>query len=262
MSRHQHWRIAEDSHVATLTLYRPQANNSLTPETLRELRAITAELNARDDIWAVVVEGSGDHFSSGVDTSVIQSMLDQPEDVFREQLREMQLALDEFEVIQKPTLAKLKGFCIGGGLLLALCCDLRIASQRTIFALPEVKLGLAVIMGTQRISRVVGMAVAKELVLLGDRFNAQTAQSLGLVHKVVPPDQLDAAVVSLADKFRRLPPRTIGVAKRILNEGYQLPLRESEELEIDAQAPLLHSQDLHEAIDSYLAKREPHFTGR
>ena len=100
------------------------------------------------------------------------------------------------------------------------------------------------------------------LILLGDRFNAQSAQALRLVHKVVPPDQLDAAVVSLADRFRRLPPRTIGVAKRILNEGYDLPLRESEDLEIDAQAQLLRSRDLREAIDSYLEKREPHFTGR
>ena len=262
MSNYQHWLIAEDSHVATLTLHRPQANNSLTPETLSELRLITAGLGARDDVWAIIVEGSGDHFSAGVDIGIIQSLLDQPENAAREQLREMQLALDEFEAIQIPTLARLQGFCIGGGLLLALCCDFRIASQRTIFALPEVKLGLAVIMGTQRISRAVGMAAAKELILLGDRFTAQTAQALGLVHKVVPPNQLDAAVASLADRFRRLPPRTVGVAKRILNEGYQLPLRDSEDLEIDAQARLLHSQDWREAIESYRAKREPHFTGR
>jgi enoyl-CoA hydratase/carnithine racemase len=261
MSKYQHWLVVEDSHIATLTLHRPQANNSLTPETLSELRLITADLGARDEVWAIVVEGSGDHFSTGVDTSVIRGMPDQPGEVFSRQLREMQLALDEFEAIPKPSIAKLKGFCIGGGLLLAVCCDFRIASQRTIFALPEVKLGVAVIMGTQRISRVVGTAAAKELILLGDRFNAQTAQALGLVHKVIPPDQLDAAVASLADRFRRLPPRTIGVAKRILNEGYDLSLRDSEDLEIAAQAQLLHSRDLREAIESYLEKREPHFTG-
>ena len=262
MSHYQHWLIVEDSHIATLTLNRPQANNSLAPETLSELRLIAADLRVRDEVWAVIVEGSGDHFSAGVDTSVIQGIPDQPEAAFRDQLRAMQLALDEFEAIPKPTIAKLKGFCLGGGLLLALCCDFRIASQRTIFALPEVKLGIAVIMGTQRISRVVGVAAAKELILLANRFNAQTAQALGLVHKVVPPDQLDAAVASLADKFRRLPPRTIGMAKRILNEGYDLSLRDSEDLEIDAQAQLLHSQDLREAIASYLEKREPRFTGR
>ena len=77
----------------------------------------------------------------------------------------------------------------------------------------------------------------------------------------MPPDQLDAAVASLADKFRRLPPRTIGVATRVLNDGFHLPLRDSEDLEIDAQAWLLHSQDLRGAVESYLAKRELHFTG-
>jgi enoyl-CoA hydratase len=261
MSDYQHWLLAEESHIATLTLNRPKANNSLTPDTLRELRSITADLKANSEVWAIILQGYGDHFSAGVDTSLIHSMFDQPEKVVREQLREMQLALDEFEAIQKPTLARLQGFCIGGGLLLALCCDFRIASQRTIFALPEVKLGIAVLMGTHRITRVTGMAAAKELVLLGDRFNAQTAHRLGLLHRVVTPDQLDTAVTAMADKFRRLPPRTIGAAKRIFNEGYGLPLRESEDLELDAQAQLLNSQDLREAIESYLAKREPHFTG-
>jgi enoyl-CoA hydratase/carnithine racemase len=120
---------------------------------LRELRSITADLKANSEVWAIILQGYGDHFSAGVDTSLIQSMLDQPEKLVREQLREMQLALDEFEAIQKPTLARLQGFCIGAGLLLALCCDFRIASRRTIFALPEVKLGIAVLMGTHRSNR-------------------------------------------------------------------------------------------------------------
>jgi enoyl-CoA hydratase len=262
MPDYQHWLLAEESHIATLTLNRPNANNSLTPETLRELRSITADLKANSEVWAIILQGSGDHFSAGVDTSFIRSMLDQPEKAAREQLREMQVALDEFEAIEKPILARLQGFCIGGGLLLALCCDFRIASQRTIFALPEIKLGIAVLMGTQRITRVTGMAAAKELVLLGDRFNAERAQSLGLLHRVVAPDQLDATVTAMADRFRRLPPRTVGVAKRILNEGFCLPLRDSQDLELDALGRLLSSRDVREAMESYLAKREPHFTGQ
>jgi enoyl-CoA hydratase/carnithine racemase len=262
MPDYQHWLLAEESHIATLTLNRPNANNSLTPETLSELRSITADLKANSEVWAIILQGSGDHFSAGVDTSFIRSMLDQPEKAAREQLREMQVALDEFEAIEKPILARLQGFCIGGGLLLALCCDFRIASQRTIFALPEIKLGIAVLMGTQRITRVTGMAAAKELVLLGDRFNAERAQSLGLLHRVVAPDQLDATVTAMADRFRRLPPRTVGVAKRILNEGFCLPLRDSQDLELDALGRLLSSRDVREAMESYLAKREPHFTGQ
>jgi enoyl-CoA hydratase/carnithine racemase len=207
------------------------------------------------------VQGQGDHFSIGVDTGLIHSLIGQSPAIYRGQLLEMQLALDEFESLEKPTIAKLRGFCIGGGLLLALCCDFRIASQRTIFALPEVKLGIAVLMGTHRITRVAGVAAAKKLVLLGERINAQTAHTVGLVHSIVPPDQLDASVAALADKFRKLPPRTVGIAKRIFNSTYHLSLRESQDMEIDAQAELLNSPDLREAIESYLTKREPHFTG-
>ena len=261
MPEYQHWLLAEEAHIATLTLNRPETNNSLTPETLQELRAITAQLRARREVWAVIVQGRGQHFSSGVDTHVIHSMLGKSEETFRDELLEMQIALDEFEALEKPTIAQLHGFCIGGGLLLALCCDFRIASQRTIFALPEVKLGLAVVMGTQRITRVAGAAATKKLILLGERLNAQTAYTLGLVHQVVPPDQLDATVRSWADKFRRLPPRTIGIAKRIINAGDQLSLRESQNLELAAQAELLNSPDLREAIESYLSKREPRFSG-
>jgi enoyl-CoA hydratase len=261
MSGTAHWLLDTTDRVATLTLNRPQAKNSLLPETFAELRAITADLRRSKDVWAVIVQGEGGHFSTGLDTSVVEKIPVQSEQSFKEQLLEMQLALDEFEALEKPTIAKLRGFCIGGGLLLALCCDFRIASEKTVFVLPEVKLGLSVAMGTQRITRVAGIAVTKQLILLTERFNAATAQKYGLVHQVVPPDQLDSAVDALAARFRGLPPRTVGIAKRIINQGVELSLRASEDLEIDSQAELIHSPDLHEAIESYLTKRTPQFIG-
>jgi len=116
-------------------------------------------------------------------------------------------------------------------------------------------------MGTQRLTRVVGVATTKEMILLGKRLKASVAQAYGLLHQVVPPDELDAAVAALADKFRRLPPCTVGIAKRIINSGHNLSMRESQNLELDAQAELLDSLDLREAIESYLEKRQPRFTG-
>jgi enoyl-CoA hydratase/carnithine racemase len=260
-SDYRHWLLSEEARVATLTLNRPQDMNGLTAETLYELRDITACLRSQRDVWVVILQGQGKHFSAGMDVSVIQERLDQPEEVNRAFLFDLQQSLDDFEALEKPTIAKLQGFCIGGGLILALCCDFRVASQRTIFSLPEVKLGMGVIMGTQRITRVAGVAATKELVLLGKRFNAHDAQAYGLVNKVVPPDELDAAVAVLAAKFRKLPPRTVGIAKRIINVGHNLSLRESQDLEIDAQAELLHSPDFREGIASYLEKRPPHFIG-
>lgn len=261
MPAYQHWKVTTDDHIATLTLNRPKAKNSLLLETLTELRTVTGDLRADKNTWAVVLQGQGRHFCTGVDATVLQSLPGQTEDNFRERLLEAQLALDDFEALEKPTIAKLHGFCLGGGLVLALCCDLRIASQKTIFALPEIKIGLAVLAGTHRITRVAGMAVTKELVLLGKHINAQTALDYRLVHQVLPPDQLDKAVNLLENQFRRLPPRSTGIAKRIINQGYHLSLRESQNLEIDGQAQLLDSPDFYEAVESYLEKRSPRFIG-
>ena len=261
MSEYQHWLLSEETHIVTLTLNRPEVMNSLVPETLYELRDITAQLRTRRDVWVVIVQGQGKHFSAGMDVGVIQERLDQSEQVNREFLLSLQQCLDDFEALEKPTIAKLQGFCIGGGLILALCCDFRIASRRTIFSLPEVRLGLGVIMGTQRVTRVAGVAATKEMILLGKRFSAQDAQEYELVNRVVSPDELSAAVAGLAERFQRLPPRTVGIAKRIINEGHNLSIRESQELEIDAQVELLDSYDLREAVESYLEKRQPRFTG-
>ncbi len=261
MSEYENWLLTEEGHIATLTLNRPDAMNSLAAETLFELRDITAYLRGQRDVWVVVVQGQGQHFSTGMDVNEIRGRLDQSELANREHLLSLQQCLDDFEALEKPTIAKLRGFCIGGGLILALCCDFRIASQRTIFSLPEVKLGLPIIMGTQRLTRVVGVAATKEMILLGGRFNAHTAQAHGLLHQVVPPDELDAAVAALADKFTRLPPPTVGIAKRIINLGHDLPMRDSQNLELDALAELLHSPDVREAMESYSEKRRPRFVG-
>ncbi len=261
MSEYQHWLLSEEPPIAILTLNRPEFMNSLTAETFYELRDITARLSARRELWAVIVQGQGKHFSIGMDVNVIQESQNQSEQVNREFLLGLQQCLDDFEALEKPTIAKLQGFCIGGGLILALCCDFRIASRRTVFHLPVVRMGLGVIMGTQRLSRVAGIAAAKEMVLLGRRFNAQAAQEYGLVNEVVSPDELSAAVVRLAEKFQGLPPRTVGIAKRIINEGHNLSMRESQDLEIDAQAELLDSPDLREAMESYLEQRKPRFAG-
>jgi enoyl-CoA hydratase/carnithine racemase len=121
--------------------------------------------------------------------------------------------------------------------------------------------GLGVILGTQRVPRLAGVAVTKEIILLGKRFNAGAAKGYGLVHQVVPPDELNAAVAALADKFLLLPPRTVGIAKRIIDVGHNMPMRDSQDLEIDAQVEVLDGPDVREAIESFLEKRRPKFIG-
>jgi enoyl-CoA hydratase/carnithine racemase len=261
MSDYEHWLISEQDHVVTLTLNRPQADNRLLPQTFYELRDITAQLRANKDAWVIVVQGAGKYFSAGIDLDVIRGRLDQPGAANREFLTGLQRCLDDFEALEKPTIAKLAGFCTGGGLILALCCDFRVASQRTVLHLPEVRLGLGVIMGTQRLIRVVGVAAAKEMILLGKRLRAGDALAIGLVHDVVPPGELDRAVAALAERFLALPPRTVGLAKRFIDEAHSLSIQESQRMEIDAQVKLMDSPDLREAINSFMEQRLPCFMG-
>ena len=262
MTEYQNWHLSEEGHIASLTLNRPKAGNNLTPETLYELREISRTLRKQSNIWAVIVQGRGRNFSTGIDIDMLKERLDQPEQANRSFLLGLQECMDDFEQLEKPTIAKLHGFCIGGGLILALCCDFRISSQRTVFSLPEVKIGIGVIMGTQRVTRVAGVAATKEMILLGKRFSAKTAYNYGLVNEIVPPDKLDARAAALADRFQNLPPRTVAISKRIINSGQDIPLRESQDLEIDAQMELLDSPDMREALESYMEKREPKFAGK
>ena len=261
MPEYEHWLVNEQDRVVTLTLNRPEAQNRLVPQTFYELRDVTADLRARKDVWVVVVQAAGKYFSAGIDLDVIRGRLDQPEAANREFLTGLQHCLDDFEALEKPTIAKLTGFCIGGGLILALCCDFRIASQRTVLHLPEVRLGLGVITGTQRLIRVVGVAAAKEMILLGKRVRAGDALAIGLVHDVVPPGELDETVTALAERFLALPPRTVGMAKRFINEAHNLSLQESQRMESDTQVKMMDSPDLREAIESFVEQRRPRFTG-
>jgi enoyl-CoA hydratase/carnithine racemase len=261
MPEYQYWQLEDQEQIAILRINRPDHSNSFIPESFYELKEITHELGENKDVWAVIVEGAGDHFSIGIDVSVIRQMINLEDALYRKTLRKMQECLDAFEALEKPTIAKLHGFCLGGGMVLALCCDFRVASRRTVFGFPEVKRGIPVIMGTHRAVRVLGPGLSKEMMLLGRNLRAHTALTHGLVHQVVEPADLDSKVASLAEKFLKLPPRTVGSAKRIINEGYHLSLRASQDLEIEAQAQLLHSPDFIEAIRSHLENRSPNFVG-
>ncbi len=261
MSNYQHWLITEDNHIATLTLNRPEVMNRLAAQTLFELRDITAHLRTRKDIWGVIIQGQGDNFSVGIDVNLLKDMIAQDQSEYRATWRDLQGCFEEFEALEKPTIARLHGYCLGAGLMLALCCDFRVASQATTFGFPAVKLSVGVIVGTQRITRIAGVAATKEILYLGKNFDAQAAKNYGLLHNVVSGEELDATVTQLVDRIRQLPPRAIGISKRIIDRGYAMSLRGSQTLELDAQAELLHSPDFQEAIAGFFEKRSPQFTG-
>lgn len=257
----QHWDLKIDNHIAWLTFDRPNEKNRIDSVTLTELSEITKVLNSQADVWVVILQANGPAFSSGVDISLIGEMIGQDRKTYAENLKNSQTVLDEFEKIQKPTIAAIHGYCIGGGIILSLCCDFRIAADDAIFALPEVKRSIGVIMGTQRITRVIGVAATKELVMLGNPIKADRALQIGLVKEVVLRKDLKDRALTFAQQFLALPPLAVGLCKKIIDEGQFLE-RSGQDLEIEAQAALLDTEDFKEAITSFFEKRQPNFKGK
>ena len=257
----QHWQLEINKHIAYLTLNRPQQKNRLGNQTFQELKTITTSLSTNNDVWVVLLQANGDNFSAGVDVSLIGDMIGQDKQQYADNLRASQEILDTFEALEKPIIAALHGYVIGGGMILALCCDFRIAADNTIFGLPEVKRSIGVIMGTQRITRTIGIAHTKELVMLGNNIDAKRAYEVGLVNQVVPLTELKDKAQAFAAQFLDLPPLAVGLCKKIINEGQFLE-RAGQELEIEAQAALLDTADFKEAIASFFEKRKPVFKGK
>ncbi len=262
VSEFQNWILTIENHIATLTLNRPTLMNRVSAETFYELRNITAQLRENTDVWIIILHGAGKHFSVGVDITLVKSIIEQDKTEFRDRWQSFQACLNEFEYLEKPTIAKINGYCLGGGLMLALCCDFRIASDTAVFGVPAVNLGVAVIIGTHRITRLVGMAASKELLLRGEKIDAKTARRYGLLHDVVPQAKLDETVDKFARKFCRLPPRSVGVIKQTIHASFDLHPEESQCFELDAQAGLIHSPDFEESITSFFEKRHPKFIGK
>jgi len=261
MTDYENWILEIDQPIATLTLNRAEHMNSLTTDTLHELRDIAHELRDNRDVWVIILQSEGENFSVGVDVNQIQVMVGQDETAYRDNLRDLQDCLDTFESLPQPIIAKVKGYCIGGAVLLACCCDFRLADHSAMFHLPEVQLGIAVIMGTQRLTRIAGIANTKEMVMLAERFDAEKAETYGLLHHLIDADELDEFAEDLAIRFTKLPPRTIAIAKQIIDKGATMSLRDSQDLEIDLQATLLGSADFKEGVEAFFEKRSAHFTG-
>lgn len=257
----KHWLLEVKDNIAYLTLNRPEVKNRLDSTTFSELGEITKDLSTNNEVWVVILQANGDSFSAGVDVSLIGSMVGQEEGQYRENLKGSQGILDAFEALEKPTIAALHGHVIGGGMILALCCDFRIAAKNVVFGLPEVKRSIGVIMGTQRITRTIGVAHTKELVMLGNYIDSKRAFQMGLVNELVPKQELISKTESLAKQFLELPPLAVGLCKKIINEGMFLE-RAGQDLEIEAQAALLKTQDFKEAITSFFEKRRPVYKGK
>ena len=254
--------VEHDGHVATVVLNRPQALNAINSRMKALFPRVLQELDDDPSVRAIVITGAGTRgFCAGAD---IKDFAD-PESSLQARKRLLQAgfagALDRFS---KPSIAAVHGHCLGGGLEMAMACDLRVAAHNTQLALPEINLGLIPgAGGTQRLPRLVGLGRALELLLTGDRIGAEDALRMGLVNKVVGPERdVRAEAVAMAQRIAQKPPAAAAAVKEAARVGSTLDLATGLRLEKDLFAMLLATEDKLEAAMAFKEKRTPRFTGR
>ncbi len=252
--------VTTDEHgVATLRLDRPPMN-ALNRQIWGELGEAAAECTTNDDIRAVVLWGGPKIFAAGAD---IKQMKQMSFTEFFASGTELQDALKALQRIPKVVIAAVNGYALGGGLELALACDLRVAADDSVLGLPEITLGMIPGSGgTQRLAHLVGLSRAKDAILRGRRISADEALQWGLVAEVVPLADLDRRTTEIALELASKPPLALKVAKRVLNLAYDAPLHVGLELEGLAYGLLRSTDDFAEGVAAFTERRPPNYTGR
>lgn len=247
--------------AAWVTINRPEARNALTRQLCGELAAIAKELAEDTAVRAVVLTGAGDRaFCAGVDLKERKGVTAEQTAPYLEAIRG---AVNAWARMPKATLAAVNGFAFGGGMELALACDFRIAAENAQFALTEVRLGiLPGAGGTQRLSRVAGVAVAKEMILLGRRIDAERALAKGIVMSVVPAAELPAACEGVLAELAGCAPLSIAMAKDAIDRGIDVGIDEGLRIERACYDVTLFTEDRNEGLRAFAEKRPPRYQGR
>lgn len=253
-------QVSIESRVAVITLNRPPLN-PINSQVFRDLSRAADELAADASVKAVIITGSGDKaFAAGADVAEMAGLT--PVEAY-DFCHSGVVAFQKIENLDKPVIAAIKGLALGGGAELALCCDFRIAADTAKFGQPEINLGIIPGGGaTQRLPRLIGTAKAKELIFLGDVFDADTAEKIGLVNKVVPAEKLMEEAQKLAQKLAAKPAVAMKAAKTAINTGMNMDLNSALLMEIQNFVLAFVSEDRKEGIGALLEKRKPNFTDK
>lgn len=246
--------------VARITLNRPDVLNSVNPETISEIESACKEIEEDNSIKAVVIAGKGRVFCAGVDLNCIKE-LSSSLPKYREFVQSLYRMFSRIEQLSKPVICAVQGLALAGGLELVNVCDIVIASEDAQFGDQHANFGF--IPGTQRLSRIVGVRRAKEIMLTGERLSATEAERIGLINRVVPADKLEEAVNAVVDKVTKN--KSSLVARRmksLVNNGTQVALSTALELEVQVTSyHLVDSYDAQEGLKSFQEKRAPVFKG-
>ena len=246
--------------IATITLDRQKALNSFDREQYAAFAEVCAQFKDDDDAWVAIITGAGDRaFSAGADLrDMIPAMMDEPS----KERFELAPTIMRGMYISKPLIAAINGYAFGGGLEVALACDLRIASTNAQMGQPEVGLGLLPGWGgTQRLPRLLGESRAMEIMLTGDPLSAERAFEIGLVHKVVEPDELIGAARAMAERICRNGPLAVRACKSAAVRGMQTSLDEGLRIEQLYFERLAYTDDMKEGVAAFNERRTAQFTG-
>jgi len=250
-------RVEKKGPIATLWIDRQPRMNTMTVAMRNEFPGIFAGLEADETVRVVIVRGAGGKaFSAGGDVAEFLTLAPADLEMWGD-------TLTSAERFRKPVVAAIDGYTMGAGLELAVACDFRIATLRSEFAFPEVRLGMIPGSGgTQRALRLIGMTRAKLFMMTGQRITAERAEAWGLITQAVANDKLDAAVDALAGELAERAPLALRTLKMVLNRGADAPLETALELERKAYAWLRSTHDYEEGVKSFVEKRPPKYRGR
>ncbi len=250
--------------IFLITLNRPEKRNAISWQVGNDLRAAIDQAASASGVRVVVLSGAGSVFSAGID---LGDLLDLPNRYGEHWLRQMRTITDDWQALttrierlEIPTIAALHGMCLGLGLEIALACDFRIAAQGTKLALPETRLGIVPdVGGTTRLTRLVGVGRAKELIMTGRTFTAADAERWGIVNQLADADDLNAVVQLFADELLLAAPLAVGMAKRVIDGMFDVD--RGLMLEGWAQSQLIRTADFSEGVQAAIARRAAEFKG-
>jgi enoyl-CoA hydratase len=247
----------KEGNIGILSINRPDALNALNSAVLDDLNKAIDMINSDEEIYVLILTGEGRAFVAGADIGEMKGMNTTEARVFAEKGLSV---FRKLELMEKPVIAAVNGFALGGGCELAMSCDIRIASEKAKFGQPEVGLGICPgFAGTQRLSKLVGVGKAKELIFTCDIINGKEAERIGLANKVVPSEDLMSTAMEMAKKIASKGQIAVRFSKTAINRGSESNIETGMIIEKDLFALCFETEDQKEAMSAFLEKRKPNY---